>query len=207
MKKNIMETLSSFAAFVLNCMFAGVMISVGCVAYLKIGGVAGACMFSIGLLGVVTYGLNLFTGKAGFASFDKNGTLRLAWILIFNFCGAALAAQAAAYAWPELAGKCAGIIAAKSSSGVGKAFVAAVGCGILMSLAISGTRSGSYVPLLFAVPCFILSGYFHCVADAFYWSAADFGAGYIPVYAATVAGNFCGCVVHRFCTAKTGSAS
>ena len=42
------------------------MISLGCTVYLKIGGIVGAILFSIGLLGVVTYQLNLFTGKAGF---------------------------------------------------------------------------------------------------------------------------------------------
>ena len=47
-------------------LLAGMMISLGCTIFLKIGGIVGAILFSIGLLGVVTYQLNLFTGKAGF---------------------------------------------------------------------------------------------------------------------------------------------
>ena len=38
----------------------------GCVVNLRVGGVAGACLFSFGLLAVLHYRLKLYTGTAGF---------------------------------------------------------------------------------------------------------------------------------------------
>lgn len=44
---------------------AGIMISIACVTYLSAGGVVGALLFTMGLLGILFYQMKLFTGKAG----------------------------------------------------------------------------------------------------------------------------------------------
>ena len=41
---------------------AGMMIAVGCVLYLTVGGVAGACAFAVRLMTICEFGLKLFTG-------------------------------------------------------------------------------------------------------------------------------------------------
>ena len=41
---------------------AGMMIAIGCVCYILVGGVAGAALFSIGLMTVCLFELPLFTG-------------------------------------------------------------------------------------------------------------------------------------------------
>ena len=49
---------------ILKSILAGIMISLGCYINLRIGGVVGAIMFSLGLMSVILFGYNLFTGKA-----------------------------------------------------------------------------------------------------------------------------------------------
>lgn len=49
-------------------MLAGILIAVSAIVYLKIGGIVGAFLFSIGLLTILHFKLRLFTGKAGLLS-------------------------------------------------------------------------------------------------------------------------------------------
>lgn len=44
---------------------AGMMIAIGGIINLSIGGIAGALLFSMGLLTILTLRFELFTGKAG----------------------------------------------------------------------------------------------------------------------------------------------
>ena len=44
---------------------AGMMIGLGAIVYLSVGEIAGAFMFSLGLLTILHYKFALFTGKAG----------------------------------------------------------------------------------------------------------------------------------------------
>lgn len=177
---------------------AGMMISLGCLVFLKVGGPLGAALFSIGLLGVVTYQLNLFTGKAGFLELSQLGALEIGSILFWNVVGVYLTAESAKIMAPELVSKCFTIVSAKIGFGYLKTFIAAVGCGIMMSLAISGTKKNNFIPLLFAVPCFILSGFYHCIADAFYFFFSGCNIyEYTAVWTITVAGNWVGCNLQR----------
>lgn len=66
---------------------AGIMISIACAAYLSVGGVAGALLFAAGLLGILFYQMELFTGKAGLLV-DGGITLADLGIIWFgNFIG------------------------------------------------------------------------------------------------------------------------
>ena len=56
---NYKVMLKEVAATVL----AGVSIALGAFVYLKVGGVVGATMFSIGLLAVITFRFPLYTGR------------------------------------------------------------------------------------------------------------------------------------------------
>ena len=65
------------------------MIGIGCLIYINQPNPVGAFFFSIGLLGVFYFGLNLFTGKIGYVRTKKD---IICAILIFaaNILGAAL---------------------------------------------------------------------------------------------------------------------
>ena len=51
---------------------AGIAIAIGAYINLKIGGIAGAVLFSVGLFLVCNFGLNLYTGKVGYTGIIKN---------------------------------------------------------------------------------------------------------------------------------------
>ena len=78
-----------------------------------------------------------------------------------------------------------------------------IGCGFIMTTAVTFSREKNYLPLLFGVPLFIICGFTHCVADAFYYLSvpASFLKAHwleiIGVYVSIVIGNFIGCNLVR----------
>lgn len=186
-------TVKAFASSVL----AGVCISIGCMVYLRVGGVAGAVLFAFGLLAVVHYGLKLYTGMAGFVS-GRDFFTALPLALCGNIAGCALCALAFTFADADVAGKCAGIVTSRNAHSPAQLLVLASGCGMIMTTAVKFAREGRYLPLLFGVPVFILCGFCHSIADAFYFCASGMSDGRTLVsYLSVVAGNFIGCNLQR----------
>lgn len=181
--------------------FAGIAIAVGGTAFLRTGGIEGAVMFSFGLITVIHYGLKLYTGTAGFIT--RHTWVELGIILVGNIVGCAIAASLVCYCLPFLVQKADAIADARLELGVLRCGLLGIGCGMIMTTAVQFARQKKFLPLLFGVPVFIMCGFTHCVADAFYYSmaSADFWtANYIkiiPVYLATVMGNLAGCNLYR----------
>ena len=71
---------------------AGLMIAVGGVINLSVGGALGAFMFSLGLLTVLIFKFELFTGKAGLLATNEMKIGKLSEIWIGNFIGTAIVA-------------------------------------------------------------------------------------------------------------------
>lgn len=69
----------------IKSILAGIAIAIGAYINLKIGGVAGAVLFSVGLFLVCIFKLNLYTGKVGYTGIIKNLP-----ILLGNAVGALL---------------------------------------------------------------------------------------------------------------------
>ncbi|MBO7113608.1 MAG: hypothetical protein J6V95_00355, partial [Bacteroidaceae bacterium] len=73
-----------------------------------------------------------------------------------------------------------------------------------MTTAVTFARRNQWLPLLFAVPMFILCGFPHCIADAFYYLTVPFSfikenlGGVLVLYVCLVIGNFIGCNLYRF---------
>lgn len=174
-----------------SAVLAGGCIGIGGTVYLKVGGVAGAVLFSIGLIAVVSYQLKLFTGAAGFVS-RQNGW-ELVPILLGNIVGCIL------LSFLPTGLDVSAIVAARISCGWYSAFLLAIGCGVLMTTAVTFARQDKWLPLLFSVPVFILCGFYHCVADAFYYAVGwrQLSWEILPVYLATVLGNLVGCNIPR----------
>ena len=80
--------------------------------------------------------------------------------------------------------------------------VASVGTGVIVTLAVYGVRKGSYLPLLYGVPVFIMCGLPHSIADAFYYWVAilngDFAPWMIVAWLMSVIGNYIGCNLPRW---------
>lgn len=184
---------------------AGMCISIGCTVNLRVGGVAGAVLFAFGLITVVSYGLKLYTGTAGFIR--RHGDwLMLALVLSGNIIGCLLSAFVIRYAHPDCIDAARTILEVRLSKGAWACFLLAVGCGFIMTTAVNFSRQGKMLPLLFGVPVFILCGFTHSIADAFYFFLvpADtvLSTDVLVVYLSEVAGNFVGCNLYRWSIRK-----
>ena len=194
--------------FIARGLLAGICISMGGCIYLKTGGVAGAVLFAFGLIAVVTLRLNLFTGKAQFVwghndtgQYEQGGYVWLFSILALNIIGCIIAGVLMSS--PAMQEAAVGIIDKRLAASPLKNGVLAVGCGFIMTLAVQGTAKNRWLPLLFGIPAFIICGFPHCVADAFYIASVPgeylglHAADLALFYVAIVAGNFVGCNLYR----------
>ncbi|WP_081778384.1 formate/nitrite transporter family protein [Xylanibacter brevis] len=182
-----------------SAFLAGLCISIGCVVNLRVGGVAGAVLFSFGLLAVLHYQLKLYTGTAGFVR-AKGDWGMLAQVLIGNVLACSLCSMVFAYAQPDILPAAETIVLSRLSKGPLACFLLAIGCGFIMTTAVQFGRGGKFLPLLFGVPVFILCGFTHSIADAFYFMATPqfIDGNLLTIYIGEVLGNFVGCNLYRW---------
>ena len=184
-----------------SAIMAGICIGIAGFGYLAVGGIVGAVTFAFGLLAVVHYRLKLYTGTAGF--FVKGELLQLCTILLMNIVGCLLVALMARMSPMPLQEAAQHILEGRLNAGIVQSGVLAIGCGFIMTTAVKWGREGKFLPLLFGVPLFIICGFPHCVADAFYYLCVPLdyltaNAGQVLLlYAAIVLGNFIGCNLYR----------
>lgn len=192
-------------ALLLSSMLAGLCISIGCIVNLMVGGgVLGAILFTFGLITVVHYKYALYTGTAGFISSCKDLLILFCWIFFGNFIGCLVTAEVITYAIPELVEKSNNIMESRAQVDIWQSFIRAIFCGFLMTTAVKFARENRWLPLLFAVPVFILAGFYHSIADSFYMCASDYfilkneiAAVIHQNWGMTILGNFVGCNLYR----------
>jgi len=196
-----MKHLQLFSSVLPLALLAGICISIGCVVNLRVGGVAGAVLFAFGLTTVVYYGLKLYTGTAGFIRRHGDWTM-LVMVLVGNIVGCLLSACLISYAQPDCIEPASKILLGRLAKGPWACFLLAIGCGFIMTTAVEFARKGKMLPLLLGVPVFILCGFAHSIADAFYFlvSPAELllQPSVLVVYVAEVLGNFVGCNLYRW---------
>ena len=193
-----------------SSLFAGVLIAIAGWGFLA-NPVLGMFLFCVGLIAVVKYQTRLYTGTAGFLSSWRD-LPSLLLILLGNIAGCLAVASVALVSPLPLGEAAIKVISSRLAVGGWGTGLLAIGCGLLMSLAVDFARKNrdfsDWLPLLFAVPAFILCGFPHCVADAFYCCVYLFSASDIPwlslaaYYGAIVLGNFIGCNIYRLFTIK-----
>ena len=180
---------------------AGVCIGIAGYGYLAEKSIVGAVLFAFGLLTVVHYALRLYTGTAGFIKRGEVGRLLL--ILFGNIIGCLAVALMLRCSPMPLQDTAQGILEGRLAVGPLRGGVLAIGCGFIMTTAVTFARQGKMLPLLFGVPLFIMCGFPHCVADAFYYLCVpvDFLmanlADILMFYVSIVIGNFVGCNLYR----------
>ncbi len=196
-----MKKIELFRDILPLSILAGICISIGCVVNLRVGGVAGAVLFAFGLTTVVYYGLKLYTGTAGFIRRQGDWSMLL-MVLIGNIIGCLLSAWLIAYAQPDCIEPASKILAGRLAKGPFACFLLAIGCGFIMTTAVEFARKGKMLPLIFGVPVFILCGFAHSIADAFYFlvspSQQVLQTDVLIVYLSEVLGNFVGCNLYRW---------
>ena len=200
-----------FIPFMAESVFAGILISIAGWGFLA-NPVIGMFLFCVGLLAVVKYRARLYTGTAGFIT-GWADILPLVLILLGNIIGCLAVAAVSLFSPLALSEAATGIITARLRVGWLGTGLLAIGCGLLMSLAVDFARRNKdfsdWLPLLFAVPAFIICGFPHCVADAFYCCVYLLNASKVAwgslaaYYGAIVLGNFIGCNIYRLCKLQT----
>ena len=176
----------SFGKLFLNAVLAGLFIGIaGTVCMAVPNAVMGAFLFGFGLLTIVSYGFKLYTGAVGYLAIQgKNAPrylLELLLIWLGNLAGCFsvgfLVRQTRSF--PGFAERVANVCAAKAGDSFVSWLILSFFCGILMYVAVETFKRKEElsatvrVPVLFlCVAIFILSGYEHCIANMYYFSAA-----------------------------------
>lgn len=192
-----------------SSILAGICIAMGGTAFLKVGGLEGAILFSFGLLTVVHYALKLYTGTAGFFKVDSpNDWATLPLIIFGNFIGCLLMALLIEHTSPQLVESAYGIIVKRDGAGIISCFLNAICCGFIMTTAVQFGRKNHFLPLLFGVPLFIMCGFTHSIADCFYFLLGGtpehpINNHILWIWFGEIGGNFLGCNLYRMLRLKT----
>ena len=184
----------NFFRIFIRSILAGICIGLGGAIYLKLGGVIGAIMFSFGLLTVVHFKLPLYTGTAGFIKLNKLEEYRkLLHIFAGNILGCML------LGWLNIDGiDGLPIIQSRIDAGYLQCFLNAIGCGLIMTLIVQGGRDKNQLLILLGIPVFILLGFYHSIADAYYLVVTSSKQpSYLIPWFIVILGNFVGCNVPR----------
>ena len=184
-----------------SAFLAGVCIGIAGFGYLAEKSFIGAVLFAFGLLAVVHYGLKLYTGTAGFIRKGEVGNLFR--ILLGNIIGCLAVAMIARCSPMPLQDTAQKILEGRLAMGPLRGGILAIGCGFIMTTAVTFGRKGQYLPLLFGVPMFITCGFPHCIADVFYYLCVPVSfynehlLSTLVFYVSIVIGNFIGCNLYR----------
>lgn len=195
-----------------SSILSGIAVGIAGWGYLASTNIIGSVLFSFGLLTVVQYKLRLYTGTAGFVPFrDEEGRncivpsiVELLVILLGNIIGCLLVALLSRLSPIDLGSSAQQILQGRLAIGPLRAGLLAIGCGFIMTTVVTAARAGKPLVLLLGVPLFIICGFPHCIADAFYYLAVPVAytsshlVDLLILYPCLVIGNFVGCNLYRF---------
>ena len=165
------------------------------------GQLFGAILFSFGLITVVAYKLALYTGTAGFIRKNEVGSLFV--ILGGNIVGCIVMGLLSRLSPLDMQDAAQNVLSLRLERGPLRCGLLGIPCGFMMTTAVTFARKQHYIPLLLAVPLFIVCGFTHCIADAFYYSCVPFefikdhALQTLFVYISIVLGNLVGCNLYR----------
>lgn len=181
---------------------AGFMISVGGYINLTLGGIAGALFFAIGLLTILHFHFDLFTGKAGALALGQITWDEIIRIWLGNFLGCA-AGAVLTLGTPrglELSYQAAAIIQDKVANHPIQNIVLGILCGVLMYIAVTGYKDTKNIIFVFVpVATFILAGFNHCVADMYYLALGAMKITDLGILIPTTIGNIIGTNILPMC--------
>ena len=160
--------------------YAGILIGIGGAVYLSVKNtVAGSFLFSIGLLTICMYQMNLYTGKIGYILINKfNYVYELLLSLLGNFTGTFIVGFLIRHTRvSSMSTRALDIVNIKLSDNLLSILILSMFCGMLMYIAVNNYKTskneiGKYVGIFMCVMTFILCGFEHCVANMFYFFVA-----------------------------------
>lgn len=160
--------------------YAGMMIGIGGTVYLSISNsIIGAIFFSVGLLTICIYKMNLYTGMIGYIIENKlNYIVTLLLTLIGNFIGTIITSLLVLNTRiANISVRAKEISAIKINDNYLSIFILSIFCGMLMYIAVNTFKKEKdsivrYLAIFICVIVFILSGFEHCIANMYYISLA-----------------------------------
>lgn len=154
---------------------AGVLIALAGIVYLNCSDkVVGSFLFSFGLCLVIILEANLYTGKVGYIK-SVDSLSEVLFMLILNLVSAYLVGLLSGMG--PMHDSAAAIVTTKLETEWWITLLKSIGCGICIYGSVEGyKKTKSFIPVILGVMCFILAGFNHVVADAFYIGAARFGS-------------------------------
>lgn len=188
-----------------SSILAGICIGIAGYGYLSSKDIVGTVLFTFGLLAVVHYGFKLYTGTVGFFGSSRGLQFKeIPVVLLGNIIGTLLVALLTYAASKDMQSVAQGILQSRLDNGILRSGLLSIGCGFIMTTAVNFAKfRNQWLPLIFGVPIFIVCGFPHCIADAFYYLAtpfpylADHLAEVIGLYVSIVIGNGIGCNLVR----------
>lgn len=195
--------LKKFLKVFVPAVYSGLCIGIGGMVYLNCENkIVGAFMFSIGLLTILIFGFNLYTGKVGYICQNKPAYIgQVAIVWLGNFAGTAIMAGLCKLTRnaDKLTQVCQGMVETKLNDSLLSLFVLAIFCGMLMFIAVD-TYKHHYekkdtmvtVVAILGVVVFILAGFEHCIADMFYFTLAGAFPKAFPALIVMTLGNAVG---------------
>lgn len=200
--------MTSMIKLIRSSILAGIAIGCGGFGYLASGVQAetfgplfGSILFCFGLMTVVAYKLALYTGTAGFIRKNEIGILFT--ILGGNIIGCMIMGLVTRLSPLDIQSAAENVLNLRLRTGALRCGILGIPCGFMMTTAVTFARKQQYIPLLLAVPLFIVCGLTHCIADAFYYSCVPFefikdhAAQTLIIYVSIVLGNLIGCNLYR----------
>lgn len=189
MKKQVQNLLLAIAA--------GAAIGLGVLVYCSCENkIAGAVLFSFGLISVFLFGLNLYTGKVGYAR-KVIDFANLGIMVIGNGIGVGVAAFNAKPAYIETAQNLVNTKLTLFLENPWSFFGVSFLCGAIIYLCTAAYKEkGLWQTALIGVPLFILAGTEHSIADiGFIWASRSFRPEYILMILLVVLGNALGAIL------------
>lgn len=163
---------------------AGFCIGIGSLVYLQTERPYNAFLFSIGLIMILFFQFDLYTGKIAYVHYgDAKKMLKM---LIGNLIGCCLM-----FAFPNETAV--SLMATKLEAPLFLVFIKSVICGVLVYTAVEAWKKSQWYLTILSIAVFILAGAEHCIADACYIiSSRNFNIGTLIFFITCVFGNSIG---------------
>lgn len=180
--RGYLRVMKHYQSLISKAIFAGLLVAIAGVIYLALyttHKVVGAMLFSFALLLVVTYQLNLFTGKIGYL-FDHKPRyiVDILLIIVGNLIGSiAIALIVRLASLDGVISQALTLSTSKLDASPFANFGRAILCGMMMYFAVDGFKKIKMdllrvLVVIFAVMIFILAGFEHSVANMFYFTVS-----------------------------------
>lgn len=174
---------------------SGLLIGMAGALYLKVGGIAGAIFFATGLLIILNFKLELFTGKAGLLVNKQIKPAKLIEIWFGNFIGTFIISAGVCIADPDLCAGAIKIVQARLAAGTFGMLWHGFLCGLLMYAAVTiFNKTNNPIYPIMCVTTFILVGSNHIVADMFYLWCGMTSLRDAQILIPVTIGNLLGCI-------------